>query len=177
MGKMSELCWYIVRWKAYQQCRHVPWDGWRKRKVTSESTKCVVGVVVKESWSSVWVKERDVIYCHHSWSVNLASFLTFWSIASLSFCISSKATSQLPVRISAASLPHRAEKLRSESVDYQNGYKLTYVEDTIIRTYQNAEMIEHISSTSVVTAVELKLTIVIQRQNHAISELIQKSAC
>lgn len=81
------------------------------------------------------------------------------------------------MRISAASLPHRAEKLRSESVDYQNGYKLTYVEDTIIQTYQNAEMIEHISSTSVVTAVELKLTIVIQRQNHAISELIQKTAC
>lgn len=43
--------------------------------------------------------------------------VTFWSMASLNFCISSKAASQLPVKISAAILPQVAERERSLSVD------------------------------------------------------------
>jgi hypothetical protein len=40
--------------------------------------------------------------------------------------------------------------------------------------YQNTEMVEHISSTTVVTAVELKLAIVVQAQNLVISNLNAK---
>lgn len=98
----------------------------------------------------------------------------FESMASLSFCISSKAASQLPVKISAAIFPHVAERERSASVDYKNSAvsiaHVMYI-CTSNDAYQDTEMVEIISSASVITTVVLELAKLVQNVDGIIGKL------
>lgn len=92
-------------------------------------------------------------------------------MASRNFCISSRAPSQLPVKISAAIFPHNAEKHFSSFVDWQKSVRITCFHFSSYSAYQHSIMIQHVGSTAITATIKLELTEFIQNIDGFFCEL------